>query len=63
MKYKVKYNLFRTKASLVDENGRIIRGTWKYTVEIRLKNYKAFGADVESSSIVMDNIITVNGGF
>ena len=48
---------------LVDENGRIIRGTWKYTVEIRLKNYKAFGADVESSSIVMDNIITVNGGF
>lgn len=48
---------------LVDENGKIIRGTWKYTVEIRLKNYKAFGADVESSSIVMDNIITVNGGF
>ncbi len=48
---------------LVDENGKIIRGTWKYTVEIRLKNYKAFGADVESSSIVMDNAITVDGGF
>ena len=46
-----------------DENGKIIRGTWKYTVEIRLKDYKAFGADVESSSIVMDNVITVGGGF
>ena len=48
---------------MVDENGKIIRGTWKYTVEIRLKDYKAFGADVESSSIVMDNVITVGGGF
>ena len=48
---------------VVDENGKIIRGTWKYTVEIRLKNYKAFGAVVESSSIVMDNVITVGGGF
>ena len=48
---------------LVDANGKIIKGTWSYTVEIRLKNYKAFGADVESSSIVMDNVITVNGGF
>ncbi len=48
---------------IIDENGKIICGTWRYTVEIRLKNYKAFGADVESSSIVMDNVITVNGGF
>ena len=48
---------------MVDENGKIIRGTWKYTVEIRLKDYKAFGSDVESSSIVMDNVITVGGGF
>lgn len=48
---------------LLDGNGKIIKGTWSYTVEIRLKNYKAFGADVESSSIVMDNVITVNGGF
>ena len=48
---------------VVDENGKILRGTWRYTVEIRLKNYKAFGADVESSSIVMDNVITVGGGF
>lgn len=48
---------------VIDENGKILRGTWRYTVEIRLKNYKAFGADVESSSIVMDNVITVGGGF
>lgn len=48
---------------VLDENGKIICGTWKYTVEIRLNNYKAFGADVESSTIVMDNVITVNGGF
>lgn len=48
---------------VLDENGKIICGTWKYTVEIRLNNYKAFGADVESSMIVMDNVITVNGGF
>ena len=48
---------------VVDENGKILRGTWRYTVEIRLKNYKAFGADVVSSSIVMDNVITVGGGF
>lgn len=48
---------------LVDENGMIIKGTWSYTIEIRLKDYKAFGADVQSSAIVMDNVITVNGGF
>jgi hypothetical protein len=48
---------------VVDENGKILRGTWRYTVDIKLKNYKAFGADVESSSIVMDNVITVGGGF
>lgn len=44
---------------LVDGNGRIISGTWRYTVEIKLKDYKVFGADVSSSSIVMDNVITV----
>ncbi len=48
---------------LVDGNGKIIKGTWHYTVEIRLKDYKAFGVDVQSSSIVMENVITVNGGF
>lgn len=48
---------------IIDEDGKIIKGTWSYTVDIRLSNYKAFGFDVQSSSIVMDNVITVNGGF
>ncbi|MBQ4603951.1 MAG: hypothetical protein IJB16_05035 [Clostridia bacterium] len=48
---------------LVDGNGKIIKGTWSYTVEIRLRNYKVFGTNVESSSIIMNNLITVNGGF
>lgn len=48
---------------LIDGNGRIVKGTWKYTVDIRLDKFKAFGADVENASIVMDNVITVNGGF
>ena len=48
---------------VIDENGKIVNGTWKYTVEIRMDNYKAFGKKVETTSIIMDNILTVNGGF
>lgn len=48
---------------VINEGGRIINGTWKYTVEIRLDNYKAFGKEVETTSVIMDNILTVNGGF
>lgn len=48
---------------VINENGKIINGTWQYTVEIRLDNYKAFGQDVETTSVIMDNILTVNGGF
>ncbi len=48
---------------LVDSNGRIIKGTWRYTVEIRLNKFKAFGSEVENASIIMDNVITVNGGY
>ncbi|MBQ8016056.1 MAG: hypothetical protein IJ264_07740 [Clostridia bacterium] len=48
---------------IIDKNGKIISGTWRYTVEIRLENYTAFGTKVENTSVVMDNIITVNGGF
>ena len=49
--------------AVIDENGKIIKGTWSYTIDIRLRDYKVFGADVQSSDIVMNNVITVNGGF
>lgn len=48
---------------LIDKNGEIINGTWSYTVEISLNNYKAFGKTVNTTSVIMDNTITVNGGF
>ncbi len=48
---------------LINSNGEIVKGTWKYTVEIRMDNYKAFGKDVKTTSVIMDNAITVNGGF
>ena len=48
---------------VIDSSGKIINGTWRYTVEIRLDNYKVFGKDVQTTSVVMDNILTVNGGF
>lgn len=48
---------------LINSNGEIVSGTWEYTVEISLNNYKAFGKAVETTSVIMDNIITVNGGF
>lgn len=48
---------------LVNSDGKIINGTWKYTVEIRMDNYKAFGTEVETTSVIMDNIVTVGGGF
>ncbi len=48
---------------VINENGEIVKGTWKYTVEIRMDNYKAFGKAVENTSVIMDNMITVNGGF
>ena len=48
---------------LINSDGEIVSGTWRYTVEISLNNYKAFGKAVETTSVVMDNIITVNGGF
>lgn len=48
---------------LIDKNGEIINGTWSYIVEISLNNYKAFGKTVNTTSVIMDNTITVNGGF
>lgn len=48
---------------VIDPNGKIVNGTWQYTVDIRLNNYKAFGQPVDSTSVVMKNTLTVNGGF
>ena len=48
---------------VIDKNGKIIRGTWSYTVEIKLNNYKVGNSTVEATSVIMDNVITVNGGF
>lgn len=43
----------------VNENGEIIAGTWSYTVEIRMDNYKAFGKTVNTTSVIMNNTITL----
>ena len=59
---KIYYTNPKVKA-VVDGNGRIISGTWSYTVEISMNNYKAFGKDVKSTSVIMDNTLTVGGGF
>ncbi len=43
----------------INSNGEIISGTWFYTVEIKMDNFKAFGQNVNTASIIMDNTITV----
>lgn len=48
---------------VIDPNGKIVNGTWQYTVEIRMDDYKAFGKQVNTTSVIMKNVITVNGGF
>lgn len=48
---------------LIDKDGNIVKGTWSYTVDIRINNYMVGNSTVESTSVLMDNIITVNGGF
>ncbi len=44
---------------VINENGEITSGTWSYTVEICMNNFKAFGQNVEKASITMVNTITV----
>ena len=48
---------------VISPEGKILNGTWRYTVEIKLSNYRAFGKPVEKTSVIMDNTLTVNGGF
>ena len=59
---KINYTNATVKV-LIDKKGNIIKGTWKYTVDINLNNYKVGKSTVETTSVVMDNVITVNGGF
>lgn len=44
---------------VVINDGKIVSGTWSYTVEICMNNMKAFGKTVEKASITMDNTITL----
>lgn len=54
----IHYSNARLKVT-VDPNGKIVSGTWSYTVDIRMNNYKVFGKDVETTSVVMVNTITL----
>lgn len=44
---------------VIDRNGNIIEGTWSYTVEINLNNYKVGKSTVETTTVIMDNVITL----
>jgi len=48
---------------IIGPDGNIIKGTWSYTVEIRLEDYKVGKSNVENTSVVLNNVIKVNGGF
>ncbi len=60
-------NIYYTKATVkvvINQDGKIINGTWQYTVEISLKNYTVLkNTHVDSTSILMTNTLTVNDGF
>ena len=44
---------------VINDDGKIISGTWSYTVEISMNNLKAFGKTVDNASIIMENTITL----
>ncbi len=43
----------------VDKSGKIIEGSWSYTVDIRLNDYYVGKSKVDSTRVVMNNVITV----
>ena len=55
---KIIYTDATVKVTL-NSDGEIIDGTWSYTVEIRMDNYKAFGKAVRTTSVIMKNTITL----
>lgn len=48
---------------LIDSNGNIINGSWSYNVDLQLTNYSVGSMNVDKTSVVIDYLITVNGGF
>ncbi len=42
----------------VDKDGKIVEGSWSYTVDIRLKDYYVGKSKVDSTRVVMNNVIT-----
>lgn len=44
---------------VINDEGKIINGTWSYTVKISMNNLKAFGKTVDNASIIMENTITL----
>lgn len=48
---------------VIDSNGNITRGTWEYVVTLSLENFKVAGTNVENTTVVIRNSISVNGGF
>ena len=52
-----------TMKVLIGRDGKIINGTWSYTVDINLRNFTVRSTTVERASAVIEYEITVNGGF
>ncbi len=48
---------------VIDNNGNIINGTWKYKVQLDMTDFTVAGSKVENTSVIIKNVITVNGGF
>ena len=47
---------------VIDSNGNIVKGTWVYVVTLSLENFKVAGSNVENTTVLIRNLITVNGG-
>ncbi len=47
----------------IDESGKIINGTWFYTVTINLTDFSVAGSTVDKTSVEILNTITFNNGF
>lgn len=48
---------------LIDSDGKIVNGTWSYNVDLQLSNYSVGSVTVDKTSVAIDYVITVDGGF